>query len=163
WFSRWMSLNCEIVLVLKRAEFDVEPLLEPFTRNCARNSCGRVRRNDWHDPAKRRSDPEHTDVAFHSMDARCNCRVALIFLVVCHRTWLATQHAGNAKTRSACTVAVKARMDMGAHCRIIGNYRHDRDGIRDGACGTFAAGGICRTSRFLKVRDSDNHLRDCLY
>jgi hypothetical protein len=33
------------MVLLKRADFNVEPLLEPFTRNCARNCRSRVGRN----------------------------------------------------------------------------------------------------------------------
>ena len=51
------------------------------------------------------------------MDARCNCRMALIFLVVHERTRVAAEHAGSPAARSARTIAVEARMDMGAHCR----------------------------------------------
>jgi len=31
WFSRWISSNCEVVL-LKCADFNLEPLLGPFPR-----------------------------------------------------------------------------------------------------------------------------------
>src|SRR4029077_17209409 len=132
-------------------------------RNRPRNSCRRVGRNHWHDSAEHRSDPEFPDVAHDSMDARCNCRMALIFLVVCERTRVAAEHAGNPTARPACTIAVEARMDMGAHCRNTWDYRYHRDGVRGGASGPSATGGVCRTDRFLKVRSADSDLRDCLY
>ena len=125
--------------LFNRAEFNVEPILEPSARNPPRNSCRRVGGNHWHDSTEHRSDPEHANVAFDSMDARCNCRMALIFLVVCDWTRVAAEHAGSPAARSACTIAFEARMDMGAHCRDTWDYRHDRDGFRDGASGAFAA------------------------
>ena len=97
------------------------------------------------------------------MDARCNCRMALIFLVVCDWTRVAAEHARSPTARSARAIAVEARMDMGAHCRDTWDYRHDRDGVRDGASGAFAAGGVRRTNRFLKVWSADSDLCDRLY
>ena len=78
-------------------------------------------------------------------------------------TRVATQHAGSPTARSACTIAVEARMDMSAHCRDTWDYRHDRDGFRDGASGASAAGGVRCTNRLLKVRCADSDLCDRLY
>lgn len=156
------SLNCEMELV-NRDEFDVESLLEPSARDRPRNSCSRVGRNHWHDSTQHRSDPEFADFALNSMDARCNRRVAFIFLVVCERTRVAAEHAGSPAARSACTIAVEARVDMGADCRNTRDYRHDRDGVRDGASGASAARGICGTNGFFKVWSADSDLRDWLY
>jgi len=77
--------------LFNRAEFNVEPILEPPARNPPRNSCCRVGRNHWHDSTEHRSDSEFSDVTLNSMDARCNCRVAFIFLVVRERTRVATE------------------------------------------------------------------------
>src|SRR4029434_11025041 len=129
--------------LVNRDEFNVEPLLGPSARDRPRNTCGRVGRKHWHDPTEHRSDPELANLALDSMDARCNRRVAFIFLVVCERTRVASEHAGSPTARSACTIAVEARVDMGADCRDTGDYRHNRDGVRDGASGASAAGGIC--------------------
>src|SRR4030095_507037 len=118
------SLNGEMELV-NRDEFNVEPLVGPSACNPPRNSCRRVGRNHWHDPAEHRSDPEFANLACNSVDARCNRRVASIFLVVCERTRVAEEHAGSPTARSACTIAVQARVDMGADCRNIRDYRHD--------------------------------------
>src|SRR5437763_16357905 len=142
---------------------DVESLLEPSACNPPRNSCRRVNRNYWHDPAEHRSNPEFTDVACNSMDACCNRRVASIFLVVCERTRVAEQHARSPTARLACTVAVEARVDMGADCGNTGDYRHDRDGVRDGTSGASASGGICCANGFLKVWNANRDLRDRLY
>jgi Type II CAAX prenyl endopeptidase Rce1-like len=46
----------------------------------------------------------------------------------------------------------EARMDMGAHCRDTWDYRHDRDGFRDGASGASAAGGVRAPIDFSKYR-----------
>src|SRR4029453_12583145 len=153
------SLNCETELV-NRTEFNVEPLLESSARNRPRNSCRRVGRNHWHDPTEHRSDPEFADLARNSMDARCNRRVAFIFRVVCERTRVAAEHAGSSTPRSACTIAVEARVDMGADCRNTRDYRHDCDGLRDGASGSIAAGGVRRANGFLKVPNDHSCLRD---
>src|SRR5439155_24551513 len=129
-----ISFNCEVAL-FNRAEFDVEPLVEPSARNRPRNSCRRVGRNHWHDSTEHRCDPKFADIALDSMDARCNCRLALIFLVVCEWTRVAAEHAGSSTARSACTIAIEALMDMVAHCRNAWDYRPDRDGVRDCASG----------------------------
>ncbi len=81
-----------------RDEFNVEPLLESSARDRPRNTCGRVGRNYWNDPAEHRSDPELANLALDSMDARCNRRVAFIFLVVCERTRVAAKHAESPTT-----------------------------------------------------------------
>src|SRR6266545_2420367 len=156
------SLNCEMAL-FNRDEFNVEPLLGPSARDRPRNTCGRGGRNYWHDPAEHGSDPELANLALDSMDARCNRGVAFIFLVVCERPRVAAEHAGSPKARSACAIAVEARVDMGADCRNTRHYRHDRDGVRDGASGAIAAGGVRRANGFLKVWSADSDLRDCLY
>ena len=157
-----MSLNYEMAL-FNWADSNVEPLLEPSARNRPRNSCGRVGRKPWRDSTERRSDPQFADFALNSMDARRNFRMALNFLVVRKRTRAAAEHTRSPTARSPCTIAVEARMDMGANCRNAWDYRHDRHGVRDGASSTSTAGGVRLTSRFLKVRDAHDYLRDCLY
>lgn len=149
--------------LVNRDEFNVDPLLESSACNPPRNSCVRVGRDHWHDSTEHRSDPEFADLARNSMDARCNRRMAFIFLVVCERTRVAAEHAGSSTPRSACTIAVEARVDMGADCRNTRDYRRDRDGIRDGASGASAAGGVRCANGFLKVPNAHSRLRDRLY
>ena len=91
WLRLRTSLNCERALV-SHTEFNVESLLGPSARNLPRNSCRRVSCNDWHDSAEHRSDPEFANFALNSLDAHCNRRVALIFLVVCERTRMAAKY-----------------------------------------------------------------------
>src|SRR4029453_4598717 len=149
--------------LVNRDEVNVWPLLGPSAPNPPRNSCRRVGRNHWRDSAEHRSDTEFADLAFHSMDARCNRRVAFIFLVVRERIRVAAEHAGSPAARSARPIAVEARVDMGADCRGTWNHWHNRDGVRDGASGASAAGGVRRANGFLKVWSADRDLCDRLY
>src|SRR5438552_16928627 len=157
-----MSLNYEMAL-FNRADSNVEPLLEPSARNRPRTSCGRAGRKPWHHSTERRSDPQFADFALNSMDARRNFRMDLDFLVVRKRTRAAAEHTRSPTARSPCTIAVEARMDMGANCRNAWDYRHDRHGVRDGASSKSTARGVSLNSRFILVQEADNIIRMFLY
>ena len=162
WLRLRTSLNCEIALV-SHTEFNVESLLGPSARNLPRNSCRRVSCNDWHDSAEHRSDPEFANFALNSLDAHCNRRVALIFLVVCERTRMAAKYAGSPTARFARAFAVESCLDMGTHCGNTRDYRYHRYGVCDGASGPSAAGGVCCANRLLKIPNAHSRLRDCVY